>query len=35
VRYEPADLMAEAQRLRAGILRALREYDWNWLGLGG
>jgi hypothetical protein len=35
VRYEPADLMAEALRLRAGILRALREYDWNWLGLGG
>jgi hypothetical protein len=34
-RYEPADLMADAQRLRAGILRALREYDWNWLGLGG
>jgi hypothetical protein len=34
-RYEPADLMAEAQRLRTGILRALREYDWNWLGLGG
>jgi hypothetical protein len=33
-RHEPADLMADAQRLRAGILRALREYDWNWLGLG-
>lgn len=35
LRYEPADRMAEAQRLRAGILRALREYDWNWLGLAG
>jgi hypothetical protein len=34
-RYEPPDLMADAQRLRAGILRALREYDWNWLGLAG
>jgi hypothetical protein len=34
-RYEPADVMEDAQRLRAGILRALREYDWNWLGLGG
>lgn len=32
-RYEPADLMADAQRLRGGILRALREYDWTWLGL--
>lgn len=32
-RYEPADLMAQAQRLRAGILRALQEYDWSWLGL--
>jgi hypothetical protein len=35
MRYEPGELMADAQRLRAGILRALREYDWNWLGLGG
>lgn len=32
--FEPPELMAEAQRLRAGILRALRERDWNWLGLG-
>jgi hypothetical protein len=32
-RHEPADLMADAQRLRGGILRALREYDWTWLGL--
>ena len=34
-RHEPADLMADAQRLRAGIVRALREYDWGWLGLAG
>jgi hypothetical protein len=33
MRYEPADLMGEAQRLRAGILRALREHDWSWLGV--
>lgn len=32
--FEPPELMAEAQRLRAGILRALRERDWRWLGLG-
>jgi hypothetical protein len=31
--FEPPELMAEAQRLRAGILRALREHDWHWLGL--
>lgn len=28
------ELEAEAQRLRVGILRALREQDWRWLGLG-
>ncbi len=33
MRYESPDLMAQAQRLRAGILRALREHDWAWLGL--
>ena len=33
MRYEPADLMGEAQRLRTGILRALREHDWRWLGV--
>ena len=32
--YEPPELMAQAQRLRAGILRALRDHDWEWLGLG-
>lgn len=32
--YEPPELMAAAQRLREGILRALRERDWEWLGLG-
>ena len=31
---EPPELMAAAQRLRVGILRALKEHDWNWLGLG-
>jgi hypothetical protein len=31
--FEPPELMAQAQRLRAGILRALREHDWDWLGL--
>jgi hypothetical protein len=33
-RFEPPELMAEARRLRIGILRALREHDWDWLGLG-
>ncbi len=33
-RVEPPELMAEARRLRVGILRALRERDWEWLGLG-
>ena len=33
MRYEPANLMGEAQRLRIGILRALREHDWSWLGV--
>ena len=32
-RYEAPDLMERAQRLRAGILRALRDHDWRWLGL--
>ncbi len=31
--FEPPVLMAEAQRLRAGILRALHDQDWAWLGL--
>ena len=31
--YEPPELMAAAQRLREGILRALRDHDWDWLGL--
>jgi hypothetical protein len=34
MRYERADLMADAQRLRSGIVRALREHNWSWLGLG-
>jgi hypothetical protein len=32
--FEPPELMAAAQRLRTGILRALRNHDWEWLGLG-
>jgi hypothetical protein len=32
--FEPPEIMAAAQRLRAGILRALRTQDWHWLGLG-
>ena len=32
--FEPPELMASARRLRVGILRALREHDWEWLGLG-
>jgi hypothetical protein len=32
-RVEPPELAAEALRLREGILRALREQDWRWLGL--
>ena len=31
--FEPPELMDEARRLRVGILRALREHDWGWLGL--
>jgi hypothetical protein len=31
--FEPPELMAHAQLLRGGILRALRERDWEWLGL--
>lgn len=32
-RAEPPEEMARARRLRAGIVRALRERDWGWLGL--
>lgn len=32
--FEPPELMDQAQALRAGILRALRDHDWEWLGLG-
>lgn len=32
--FEPPELMASARRLREGILRALRDRDWEWLGLG-
>jgi len=32
--FEPPEIMAAAHRLRAGILRALREGDWAWLGVG-
>ena len=32
--FEPPELMAAARRLREGILRALRDRDWAWLGLG-
>lgn len=32
-RHEAAELMTEAQILRGGILRALRDYDWRWLGI--
>jgi hypothetical protein len=31
--FEPPELMAHAQVLRVGILRALQEHDWDWLGL--
>lgn len=31
--HEPVELLDNARRLRAGILRALREHDWGWLGL--
>jgi hypothetical protein len=34
MRYEPPALMADALRLRTGILRALRDSDWEWLGIG-
>jgi hypothetical protein len=33
MRYEPPDTMADAQRLRIGILRALSESNWEWLGI--
>ena len=33
-RFEPPELMAAARLLRVGILRALRDRDWEWLGLG-
>ena len=32
--FEPPELMSAARRLREGILRALRDRDWEWLGLG-
>jgi hypothetical protein len=32
--FEPPELMDAARTLRDGILRALRERDWEWLGLG-
>jgi hypothetical protein len=32
--YEPPERMAQALRLRDGIVRALRARDWAWLGLG-
>jgi hypothetical protein len=32
--FEPPELMESARRLREGILRALRDRDWEWLGLG-
>jgi hypothetical protein len=31
--FEPPELMSAARRLREGILRALRDRDWEWLGL--
>lgn len=31
--FEPPELMGAARRLREGILRALRDRDWEWLGL--
>jgi hypothetical protein len=31
--FEPPEIMAAARRLRDGILRALRDRDWEWLGL--
>jgi hypothetical protein len=31
--FEPPELMDSARRLREGILRALRDRDWEWLGL--
>jgi hypothetical protein len=32
--HEPPEVMAQALRLRHGIVRALRNRDWEWLGLG-
>ena len=32
--FEAPELMSAARRLRDGILRALRDRDWAWLGLG-
>jgi hypothetical protein len=32
-RHEQREMMERAQRLRGGILRALRDHDWAWLGL--
>ena len=32
-RQELPERMAEAQRLRVNLLRALQRYDWEWLGL--
>ena len=34
-REEAPERMALAQRLRAGLVHALRQQDWNWLGLLG
>ena len=33
-RDEDPQRMALAQRLRGGLVSALRRQDWNWLGLG-
>jgi hypothetical protein len=33
VLLEPPELVAQALVLRAGILRALQDHDWEWLGL--
>jgi hypothetical protein len=33
VRHEPPERVALAQRVRRGIVRAVYERDWSWLGL--
>jgi hypothetical protein len=30
---DPPEMVAQAQALRAGIARAIRDRDWDWIGL--